>query len=62
MRVPNFEGCTLGNDGLMMYKNRIYVPHNEESRILILSEVHRVVYMDHPGVTKMMLDINPLLF
>jgi hypothetical protein len=38
------------------------VPPNEELRMLILSEAHRAVYMAHPGVTKMRVDLKPLFF
>jgi hypothetical protein len=30
--------------------------------MLNLSEAHRVVYMAHPGVTKMTADLKPLFF
>jgi hypothetical protein len=30
--------------------------------MLILSEAHRAVYMAHPGVTKMRVDLKPLFF
>jgi hypothetical protein len=62
MMVPRFEGYTLDNDGLMRYSNRIYVPPNDELRSLILSEVHRAVYMAHPGVMKMKENLKPLFF
>jgi hypothetical protein len=62
MRVPIFEGFTLDDDGLLRFKNRIYVPPNNELRSLILNEAHRVVYMAHSGVTKMRDDLKPLFF
>jgi hypothetical protein len=62
MMVLKFEGYTLDNDGLMRYKNRIYVPLNDELISLILSEAHRTVYMAHPRVTKMKVDLKPLFF
>jgi hypothetical protein len=52
MMVPIFEGFTLDDNGLLRFKNRIYVPPNDELRRLILNEAHRAVYMAHPGVTK----------
>jgi hypothetical protein len=48
MMVLTFEGFTIDDDGLLRFKNRIYVPPNDELRSLILSEAHRVVYMAHP--------------
>jgi hypothetical protein len=53
MMVPRFEGFSFDSDGLLRFKNWIYVPPNDELRMLILSEAHRAVYMAHPGVTKM---------
>jgi hypothetical protein len=48
MMVPKFEGFTMDNDGLLRFRNRIYVPPNDELRSLILNESHRAVYMAHP--------------
>jgi hypothetical protein len=62
MLLPKFEGYTLENDELMRYNNRIYVPPNDELRILILNEAHRVVYIAHPEVMKMRTDLNLLFF
>jgi hypothetical protein len=62
MMVPIFEGFTLDDDGLLRFKNRIYMPPNDELRSLILNEAHRAVYMAHPGVTKMRADLKPLFF
>jgi hypothetical protein len=60
--VPRFEGYSLDRDGLLRFRGRIYVPSNDELRMLILSEAHRAVYMAHPGVTKMRADLKPLFF
>ena len=46
----------------MRFKNWIYVPLNDELRMLILSEAHEAVYMAHPRVTKMRADLKPLFF
>jgi hypothetical protein len=62
MMVPRFEGFTFDDDGLLMFKNHIYVPPNNELRRFILKEAHRAVYMAHPGVTKMRADLKPLFF
>jgi hypothetical protein len=45
----------------MRYNNKIYVPPNDKLRSMILSEAHHAVYMAHPGVTKMSVDLKPLL-
>jgi hypothetical protein len=62
MKVPQFEGFSFDNDGLLRFKNRIYLPPNDELRMLILSEAHRAFYMAHPRVTKMRVDLKPLFF
>jgi hypothetical protein len=60
MMVPRFEGYSFDSDGLLRFRGRIYVSPNDELRMLILSEAHRVVYMAHPGVIKMRVDLKPL--
>jgi transposase InsO family protein len=62
MMIPIYVGYSLDSDGLLRYNGRIYVPPNDELRNLILNKAHRVVYMVHPGVTKMKADLKPLLF
>jgi hypothetical protein len=62
MMVPIFEGFPFDKDGFLRFKNRIYVPPNDELRSLILNEAHREMYMAHPGVTKMREDLKPLFF
>jgi hypothetical protein len=52
----------LDSDGLLRFRSHIYVPPNDELRMLILSEAHRAVYMAHSGVTKMRADLKPLFF
>jgi hypothetical protein len=34
--VPQFEGFSFDNDGLLRFKSQIYVPPNDELRMLIL--------------------------
>ena len=62
MMVPKFEGFMFDDNGLLRFKNRIYVPSNDEWRMLILSEDYRLVYMAHTGVMKMRADLKPLFF
>jgi hypothetical protein len=62
MMVPRFEGFSFDSDGLLRFKNKIYIPMNDELRMLILSEAHREVYMSHLEVTKMREDLKPLFF
>ena len=39
--------------GLMLYKNRLYVPNILEVQLLILNEVQKIPYSGHPGYQKM---------
>jgi hypothetical protein len=61
MMVPIFERFMLDNDGLLRFKNQIYVPSKDKLRSLILNEAHGIVYMAHSRVMKMRADLKPLL-
>ena len=39
--------------GLMLHKNRLYVPNIPEVKLLILNEVHKMPYSAHLGYQKM---------
>jgi hypothetical protein len=62
MIIPRYEGFSFDSDGLLRFRGQIYVPPNDELRMLIPSEAHKAVYMAHPGVTKMRADLKPLFF
>jgi hypothetical protein len=51
-RPQTKESYTLGNDGLLMYKNRVYVPNVRDLKLAILKEMHNVAYAGHPGYQK----------
>jgi hypothetical protein len=42
----------LGIDGLLLHKNRVYVPNVQELKLEILKEMHNVTYARHPGYQK----------
>ena len=44
---------SLNEKGLMLYKNRLYVPNIPEIKLLILNEVHKIPYSGHLGYQKM---------
>jgi hypothetical protein len=48
-KVEDYE---LGNDGIILYMNIIYVPNSHELRSTILKEMHNVPYAGHPGYQK----------
>jgi hypothetical protein len=53
-RPQTKESHTLGTDGLLLYKNRVYVPNVRELKLAILKEMHNVAYVGHPGYQKTM--------
>jgi hypothetical protein len=53
-RPQTKESYTLGTDGLLLYKNRVYVPNARELKMAILKEMHNVAYARHPGYHKTM--------
>jgi cytolysin (calcineurin-like family phosphatase) len=48
-RPQTKEIYTLGTNGLLLYKNRVYVPNVRKLKLAILKEMHNVVYAGHPG-------------
>jgi hypothetical protein len=48
-KVEDYE---LGIDGILLYKNRVYVPDSPELRSVILKEMHNVPYARHPRYHK----------
>jgi hypothetical protein len=42
----------LQEDGILMYKGKIYVPNTRELKNTLLIEMHNVPYARHPGYQK----------
>ena len=42
----------MEEDGILMHKNKVYVPYSCEIRKLILKEMHNVPYVGHQGYQK----------
>jgi hypothetical protein len=51
-RPQTRESYTLGTDGLLLYKNRVYVPNVQELKLAILKEMRNLAYVGHPGYQK----------
>jgi hypothetical protein len=47
------EGYQLTEEGLLIYKGRLYIPNSIELKKLILDELHKKPYSGHPGYQKM---------
>ena len=54
----NHPDYQLGNDGILRYRGRLYVPQKDGLRREILEEAHRTRYTVHPGSTKMYKDLR----
>jgi hypothetical protein len=52
----------MKEDGLLMHKNRIYVPSSEELRNLVLKEMHNVPYVGHPSYQKIIAAVRSQFF
>jgi hypothetical protein len=46
------EYYELGIDGILLYRNKIYVPNSSKLRSTILKEMHNVPNVGHPGYQK----------
>ena len=43
-----YEGFKLEEDGLLTYKNRIYIPNVADLRRVVMDEIHQAPYSGHP--------------
>jgi hypothetical protein len=47
-----FNFYELKEDGILMYKGKVYVPNSNEVKNAVLKEMHNVPYAGHPGYDK----------
>jgi hypothetical protein len=52
MSQHNLEDYELREDGILMYRRRVYVPNDQELKSLIFLEMHKVPYARHLGYQK----------
>ena len=45
-------GYSLNDKGLILYKNRLYIPNLPKIKLLILNEIHKTPYSGHLGYQK----------
>ena len=45
-------GYSLNEKGLLLYKNRLYIPNVPKIKLMILNEIHKTPYSGHPGYQK----------
>jgi hypothetical protein len=46
------EDYNIGNEEILMYMGRIYVPNYQKLKNMILRKMHNVPYVGHPGYQK----------
>ena len=44
---------SFNEQGLIIFKNKMYVPNISEVKLLIWNEIHKIPYSGHPGYHKM---------
>ena len=47
-----YEGYKLEEDGLLTYKNKIYIPNVADLRRVVMDEIHEAPYYGHPRYQK----------
>ena len=50
-----YEYDHLGDDGLLTYKIRMYIPNVEYLRRIIMDEIHKISYFGYPGYQRQLL-------
>jgi hypothetical protein len=60
--LQKVDNYTLGIDGILLRKNRIFVPNVQDLKRMILHEMHNVPYAGHPGYQKTMVAIKSHYF
>jgi hypothetical protein len=53
---------SLDKNGLLRFKNRLYIPDSVELKLTILDEVHKNPYSGHPGYQKMVTTLRKLFY
>jgi hypothetical protein len=50
-----YEGYQIVDEGLLTYKNRLYIPNCDDLKRFITDELHKKPYTGHPGYQKMIM-------
>ena len=43
----------LNKQGLLLHKNKLYIPNTTEIKLIVMNELHKQLYSGHPGYKKM---------
>ena len=57
-RMGKANEFTVKEDGFLYYRDRVYVPNDDELKKSILEEAHNGYFAMHPGRTKMYQDLK----
>jgi hypothetical protein len=49
IKKQKFQDYKLREDGIFMYKDKVYVPNFREMKNMVLKEMHNFPYVGHPG-------------
>jgi hypothetical protein len=58
-KVDNYN---LGIDGILLRKNKFFVPNVQDLKHMIFHEMHNVPYASHPGYHKTIVEIKSHYF
>jgi hypothetical protein len=50
-----YEGYQMLEEGLLTYRNRLYIPNCDDLKRFIMDEIHKIPYNGHPGYHKMIM-------
>ena len=53
---------SLDKNGLLWFKNKIYIPNSVELKLMILDEVHKKPYSSHLGYQKMVTTLRKIFY
>jgi hypothetical protein len=62
MSQRKLEDYELREDGIPMYRHRVYVSNDRELKGMILLEMHKVPYVGHPGYQKTIVAVKKKCF
>ena len=57
-----YEGYQMLDEGLLTYKNRLYIPSRDDLKTFIMDELHKRPYTGHPGYQKIITTTRKQLY
>lgn len=53
LEKKKYEDYELNDDGIPIYKNSVYIPNFVDLRRIVMDEIHKMQYLEHPSYLKM---------